>query len=144
MEGCLSAEARRVVRRRRSSGGFLNLEYLLLLLAIAAAVWAFVPDYLRVRRALPVEEAAWSLRLCDLGIWQLRSEGVVTNLADITLPMLEEHLRSRNRPELRWPEGADLRTLDFSRLRGSSVEVDLPDGSRRRVFASDMPESHIH
>ena len=120
------------------------MEYLLLLLAIAAAVWAFVPDYLRVCRALPVEEAAWSLRLCDLGIWQLRSEGVVTNLADITLPMLEEHLRSRNRPELRWPEGADLRTLDFSRLRGSSVEVDLPDGSRRRVFASDMPESHIH
>ena len=139
-----NAPTARPMANRRRAAGFLNIELMLVLLAVVAAIWAFVPDFLRVRNALPVEEAAWSLRLCDLGIWHLRNDGAVTNVADITLPMIEENLRANDRLDLRWPEGADLNTLVFSSGRGSSVEVTLPDGSRRRVFASDMPESHIH
>lgn len=129
--------------RRRRNAGFTEIEFLLCALLVAAAAWAVVPDYLRVRESLPLERAAWALRRCDSVARALCHEGVIETTHEASLQMVEEAIPRFELPPLFWPEGTDLSTLEFHDDKGTSVMVAMPDGSRRLVRSRDFPESAI-
>lgn len=128
---------------RRRDSGFTEIEFLLCALFVAAAAFAVVPDVVRIREELPVERAAWALRRCDSIARALCREGVIETTHEATLQLVEDALPRLEQPPLGWPRGTDLSTLEFHDDRGTSVDLLMPDGSRRRVSSRDVPETCI-
>ena len=120
------------------------LETLFLAAAVAMGAFAVAPTVRRARDTARVDLAARSLRDCDAAVAHLLKVRAATNVADITLDMVEHDRRHSNRPMPVWPEGIDRASFDPTGTNGCTIRVTMTDGSSVIVTTASNRVEHAN